>query len=161
MLCLPKKQDSYAEKQNCWPYHSIGTFQVWWYETIFSYSLIYIRTWLCMRSILLKSNLIMSSPSDPFSQARSSVWKKLTDKEKKELSGINTIEDVWKVTRDIQAEQAKSRTMGNMNKIRPYLEGLQRYGEVIGIFVQAKPEILSFIWVSGHYYIYDSRTVVC
>jgi hypothetical protein len=93
----------------------------------------------------------MSSPSEPFSQARSLVWEKLSDKEKKTFSGILTIQDVWKATTDIQAQQAKNRTLGNMNKIRPYLEGLQRYSEVIGIFVQAKPEILSFIWVSSYF----------
>jgi hypothetical protein len=93
----------------------------------------------------------MSSPSEPFSQARSLVWEKLSDKEKKTFSGILTIQDVWKATTDIQAQQAKNRTLGNMNKIRPYLEGLQRYSEVIGIFVQAKPEILSFIWVSRYF----------
>ncbi|KAF8241833.1 hypothetical protein K440DRAFT_608109 [Wilcoxina mikolae CBS 423.85] len=88
----------------------------------------------------------MSSTSDPFSQARSFVWNKLTDKEKKELSGINTIDHVYQVTRDIQAQQANNKTMRNMNKIRPYIEGLQKYTEVIGIFVQAKPDILALIW---------------
>ncbi|KAF8536864.1 hypothetical protein BDD12DRAFT_781117 [Trichophaea hybrida] len=34
----------------------------------------------------------------------------------------------------------------HMNKIRPYLDGLQRYGDVIGLFVSSKPEILALIW---------------
>ena len=72
---------------------------------------------------------------------------KLTAKEKKELADTCTIEDVWKVATDIQKKQAKLRKLGNMNKIKPYLDGLKRYGDVIVVFVSAKPEILAFIWV--------------
>ena len=87
------------------------------------------------------------TPLEPFERARGKVWKKLTADEKKKLAATCTIEDVWKIAVDIQEKQAKRRELGNMNKIRPYLNALERYEGVIGIFVSAKPEILALIWV--------------
>ena len=84
---------------------------------------------------------------EPFERARKKVLKKLTDKEQGTLLGTCTIEDVWTVAVDIQGKQAKQRELGNMNKIRPYLDGLKRYGDVIGVFVSSNPGILAFIWV--------------
>ena len=43
---------------------------------------------------------------EPFERARKKVWNDLTAKEKNELAGTCTIEDVWKVTADIQEKQA-------------------------------------------------------
>ena len=87
------------------------------------------------------------TPLEPFERARRKVFKKLTYKEQSELPDTCTIQDVWKAAESIQKEQAKRRELGNMNKIRPYLDGLERYGDVIGVFVSSKPEILAFIWV--------------
>ena len=84
---------------------------------------------------------------EPFERARKKVWNNLTAKEKNELAGTCTIEDVWEVAKGIQEKQAKRRELGNMNKIRPYLNGLQRYGDVIGVFASSNPEILALIWV--------------
>ena len=84
---------------------------------------------------------------EPFERARKKVLDKLTAKERNELAGTSTIEDVWKVAVDIQGKQGKQRELGNMNKIQPYLDGLKQYGDVIGVFVSSKPEILALIWV--------------
>ena len=85
---------------------------------------------------------------EPFERARKKVWSNLTAKEKNELAGICTIGDVWKVATDIQEKQAKRRELGNMNKIRPYLEGLERYDDVIKVLISSNPGILALIWVS-------------
>ena len=84
---------------------------------------------------------------EPFERARKKVWNNLTAKEKNELAGICTIEGVWKVAADIQEKQAKRRELGNMNKIRPYLDRLKRYDDVIKVFVSSNPKILALIWV--------------
>ena len=84
---------------------------------------------------------------EPFERARKKVLEKLTAKERNELAGRSTIEDVWKVAVDIQGKQAKQRELGNMNKIRPYLDGLKRYDDVIGVFVSSNSAILALIWV--------------
>ena len=84
---------------------------------------------------------------EPFERAHKKVWKNLTAEEKNKLAATCTIEDVRKIAVDIQKEQAKRHELGNMNKIRPYLNALERYDDIIKIFVSAKPEILALIWV--------------
>ena len=84
---------------------------------------------------------------EPFERAHKKVWNKLTDKEKNELATTCTIEDIWKVAVDIQKKQAKRGELGNMNKIRPYLDGLKRYDDVIKILISSNPAILALIWV--------------
>lgn len=58
-----------------------------------------------------------------------------------------TIEDVWKKATEIQKQQSSRGSMRNMARIEPLLSGLSRYSHVIEVFVQAKPEIMAFIWV--------------
>jgi hypothetical protein len=85
--------------------------------------------------------------TEPFTQARDRIWAKLTDKEKTELSGLFSIQDVYKATAEIQAKQQATGEVVNTNKIRPYLDCLRQYAEVIEVFMQVKPEILALIWV--------------
>ena len=87
-------------------------------------------------------------PRGPFERAREKVWNNLTDGEKSELRGACTIEDVWKVAKDIQKIQGEQGKLGNMNKIRPYLDGLKRYDDVINVFVSSNPAHAALIWVS-------------
>ena len=93
------------------------------------------------------STPIAMTSLEPLERARKRVWKNLTATEQNELRGICTIEDVWKVTVDIQENQAKRRELGNMNKIQPYLEGLKRYDDVIKVLISSNPGILALIWV--------------
>ena len=86
-------------------------------------------------------------PPGPFERAREEVWKNLTEEEKNELTGACTIEDVWEITKGIQKNQGKRRGLGNMNKIRPYLEGLKRYDDVIKFFISSNPAHAALIWV--------------
>ena len=84
---------------------------------------------------------------EPFERARKRVWEKLMAKEQNELVETCTIKDVWKVAVDIQEKQAKQRKLGNMNKIKPYLDGLKYCDGIIGVFVSSNPGILALIWV--------------
>ena len=86
-------------------------------------------------------------PLGPFERAREKVWNNLTEGEKNELRGACTIEDVWKIAKDIQKNQGKRRGLGNMNKIRPYLEGLKRYDDVINVLISSNPAHAALIWV--------------
>ena len=61
---------------------------------------------------------------------------------------VATFNDLKSVVKDIQTEQACRKSFRNMAKIRPYLDGLQQYAAVIEVFVNSKPDILAFIWVS-------------
>ena len=99
-----------------------------------------------------RSKPIAMTSLEPFERARERVLEKLTAKEKNELAGMCTIGDVWKVATDIQKKQAKLRKLGNMNKIRPYLDGLKRYDDVIKVLVSSNPGILALIWVGNTRY---------
>lgn len=58
-----------------------------------------------------------------------------------------TFDDLKQTISDIQKEQAQRRGLRNLNKIRPFLNGLGQYAQVIEVFVNAKPDILAFVWV--------------
>ena len=88
-----------------------------------------------------------SPPLGPFDRAREKVWNNLKDEEKSELTGTCTIEDVWEIAKRIQKNQGKRRELGNMNKIRPYLDGLKRYEDVINVFISSNPVHAALIWV--------------
>ena len=60
---------------------------------------------------------------------------------------VATFNDLKSAVRDIQTEQAGRKSLRNLNKIRPYLDGLEQYAAVIEVFVNSKPDILAFIWV--------------
>ena len=61
---------------------------------------------------------------------------------------FTTFEDLRDAIKDIQEEQAGRQGLRNLNKIRPFLNSLEQYSRVIEVFVNAKPEILAFLWVS-------------
>ena len=86
-------------------------------------------------------------PLGPFERAREKVWNNLTEGEKNELRGACTIEDVWEIAKAIQINQGERLKLGNMNKIRPYLDGLKRYDDVIKVFVSSNPAHAALIWV--------------
>lgn len=58
-----------------------------------------------------------------------------------------SITDVYDETRRIQALQAQSKTLRASGRLSPYLKFLDQFKETIDVFAQAKPEILSFVWV--------------
>ena len=97
--------------------------------------------WFSPSSQSTSPRKITMTSLEPFQRAGKKVWDKLTAKEKNELAGVCTIRDVWKVATDIQEKQAKRRELGNMNKIRPYLEGLKRYDDVIKVLISSNPEL--------------------
>ena len=75
------------------------------------------------------------------------MWNNLTEEEKNELRGACTIEDVWEIAKAIQIKQGEQGKLGNMNKIRPYLDGLKRYDDVIKVFISSNPANAALIWV--------------
>lgn len=58
-----------------------------------------------------------------------------------------TFEDLQEEITRIQKEQAQRRGFRNLNKARPFLNGVEQYSKVIEVFVNAKPSIMAFIWV--------------
>lgn len=48
---------------------------------------------------------------------------------------------------DLQAKQASTRTAKNMARLKVFLEGMEQYGKVIEVFLNASGYV-AFIWVS-------------
>src|SRR5437762_225159 len=63
-----------------------------------------------------------------------------------ELMKTTSIDDVYNAADKLQQEQAKNGRLRHLRRIEPYLERLRQYAGVIEVFVQAKPDILSFVW---------------
>lgn len=81
-----------------------------------------------------------------FDKALLSFKDGLTDTEKLDFSQT-TIDDVLKAAKEIQEKQGKRALLRNLNRIKPYIDGLVQFSKIIEVFGQAKPEIMAFIWV--------------
>lgn len=75
-----------------------------------------------------------------------------------------TFEELKEAIIEIQKTQAQRRGYRNLNKIRPFLDGVGQYSKVIEVFVNAKPDIMAFIWVcasdvSGNYRMLNNAAI--
>lgn len=57
-----------------------------------------------------------------------------------------SIDEVYDKTDALQIELGKQGRIRNLSKIRPFLEGLRGYADIIDTFVQVKPDVLALIW---------------
>ncbi|KAL5327958.1 hypothetical protein ACEPPN_005664 [Leptodophora sp. 'Broadleaf-Isolate-01'] len=73
-------------------------------------------------------------------------FKKRLSSEDTELFQLTTFDDLKASIKRIQTEQAARKGLRNLNKIKPFLNGVKQYAGVLEVFVQAQPEILAFIW---------------
>lgn len=70
----------------------------------------------------------------------------LSDEDVNECKAFSTLADLRSAIKDIEADQANRGSIRNMARIRPLLQGLQCYSGVIEVFVNAKPDMLAFVW---------------
>jgi hypothetical protein len=96
-------------------------------------------------------NMAMATPYDPIQVAFQSVIHDFKDKLKddklyREILKTTSIDEVYDATDKLQEEQAKNGHLRHLSKIEPYLERLRDYSDAIDTFVQAKPDVLAFIW---------------
>ena len=82
-----------------------------------------------------------------FESAKQEFLQNLKDAADYDFSQFTSIDKVYEATEKIQEEQGKTNTLRNLKRIQPYLDGLNQYAGVFDTFIQAKPEILTFIWV--------------
>ena len=54
---------------------------------------------------------------------------------------------MYDATREVQRQQAKTKTYRGLKRIEPLIKVLQEYSSVIDTFVQVKPDIMGLIWV--------------
>ncbi|OJJ95991.1 hypothetical protein ASPACDRAFT_35337 [Aspergillus aculeatus ATCC 16872] len=62
------------------------------------------------------------------------------------ILSVTSIDKVYDLTDQLQAEQGKKGHLRHLAKIEPYLNRLRDYVAVIENFVQIKPEVMALIW---------------
>ncbi|KAK2768084.1 nacht domain protein [Colletotrichum kahawae] len=83
---------------------------------------------------------------EAFESAKKNFLKSLTNPTKYDFSRIHSIDDVYNATDEIQKQQAQTKTLRGLNKLKPFINGLNQYAGTIEVFIQAKADILSLIW---------------
>lgn len=63
-----------------------------------------------------------------------------------EFQETKSLGDLDHAIREIEKQQANRKSLRNMQKVRPFLNALEQYSQVIEVFVNAKPDMLAFIW---------------
>ena len=97
-------------------------------------------------SALGQSMSMSPTLSSAFDEALLRFKQDLPDHERRDFA-IASVEDVYDEIRKIQEWQGKQGLLRNLRRIEPYINGLTQFSKVIEVFVQAKPEIMAFIWV--------------
>ena len=59
---------------------------------------------------------------------------------------IRTLQDLERAILDIEAKQAGRKSLRYLNKIKPCLHLLEEYSKTIEVFVNAKPDVMAFVW---------------
>ena len=85
-------------------------------------------------------------PKDPFTVALERFKDNLIVAEILQFN-FTTLDDLWAEVMKIQREQGARRSLQNIARIEPFINGLRIYSAVIEVFVQAKPELMALIWV--------------
>ena len=70
---------------------------------------------------------------------------------------LTTLEDLEQTIADIQAEQHGERRLQNLNRLKPFLECLNQYGNVVDIFCNSS-QFLPFVWVRSVGIIFRNRS---
>jgi len=64
------------------------------------------------------------------------------------LSKATTIQHVLDAIAEVEAQQQRSGKLRALGRLKPLVNGLKEYAGVVEVFIQAKQDILSLIWVS-------------
>ena len=58
---------------------------------------------------------------------------------------FTTLDDVRRTVLQIQSEQDQTKSLMNMTRLQSFLEAMEQFGKVIGIFVNAS-SFVAFVW---------------
>ncbi|KAK0635997.1 hypothetical protein B0T17DRAFT_517828 [Bombardia bombarda] len=83
---------------------------------------------------------------DAYRDARQEFLLSVPRQYHQDFANFGTIDHVYTEIRDIQRQQAKTKTLVALKRIEPYLNGLKDYFGVIDTFSQVQPEIICLIW---------------
>ncbi|KIW74701.1 hypothetical protein Z517_11471 [Fonsecaea pedrosoi CBS 271.37] len=88
----------------------------------------------------------MALVSSLFADASMDFKSKVPDHLVPTFDEIRTLQDLECAIRGIEASQGGRKSLRYLSKIKPYLKALDEYSKVIEVFVNAKPEIMAFVW---------------
>src|SRR6266536_4836815 len=94
----------------------------------------------------LVTGALEACASTLFASTISAFRSRVTPDVVESFQSVSTLADLSNAIRDIEREQANRKCLRNLGRIRPLLNMLQSYSKVIEIFVNAKPDVLAFIW---------------
>lgn len=63
------------------------------------------------------------------------------------FSQAHSISAVYEEVYLIQQTQEKSKALRYLNRLKPFLDGLDKYSRVIDTFISVKPELMAYLWV--------------
>ncbi|EXJ84579.1 hypothetical protein A1O3_05249 [Capronia epimyces CBS 606.96] len=63
-----------------------------------------------------------------------------------QFQSVTSLKDLEHAIKEIESQQAARRSLRNLRKVRPFLNALNDYAGVIEVFVNAKPDIMAFVW---------------
>jgi hypothetical protein len=84
--------------------------------------------------------------SSMFSESSLEFASKLPASLVETFAEIQTLEDLVRAIQDIEARQADRKSLRYLSKIKPCLNALNEYSGIIEVFVNAKPDIMAFVW---------------
>ena len=86
----------------------------------------------------------MSAPGDQFKSILEAFKSKLNAKEREDFQFV-TLNDVRETALQIQKDHENLRTMMNMSRLQSFLEAMNQFGEVLGVFANANIYV-AFVW---------------
>lgn len=113
-------------------------------------SLAIISNYLCTRRTSTFVSCEMStqkSPANIFENSLNRFKIGLSDREKEDFE-LTSLDEVHGVVLKIQETHASELKMQNMNRLSSFLEGMEQYGSVIEVFLNAS-SFIAFVWVSS------------
>lgn len=108
------------------------------------------------------ASVTMSSQTFPITIFYSSLDRfkiGLSDREKEDFE-LTSLDEVHNVVLEIQKNHASERRMQNMKRIELFLEGMEQYGSVIEVFLNASL-FIAFVWVSSRSYCRLRPFIIC
>jgi len=87
----------------------------------------------------------MENPVDTIAQAFERLQCSISKEDAQNFASTQ-LKDVWKVVREIDAEQRKKQSAQNLRRVEPLLRGIEKYATVVDTLCNGTP-FLPYIWV--------------
>ena len=86
-----------------------------------------------------------STQATPFIRASQAFQSELSSEDRDDFA-YTTLEDLQQAIQEIQSKQG--RKSQNLARMKPFLEGIQQYGQIVEVFLNVS-NLIAFVWVSS------------